>query len=97
MSQIKVTSEELLATSQALSTGADNVDQELTSLRAKVDALIGAQWSGAASASFNELYQEWQRGAAQVQEALQGISQMLDGTARTYQDTEDALAQQLRG
>lgn len=97
MSQIKVTSEELLSTAQSLSTGAQNVADELAGLRAKVDALVGAEWSGAASASFHELYQEWQNGARQVQEALLGISEMLAGAGRTYQQTEDQLARNLRG
>lgn len=97
MSQIKVTSEDLISTSHSLSSGANQVADELAMLRSKVESLIGGQWSGAASQSFHELWQKWHTGAAQVQTALDGISQMLNGAARVYQDTEDQLATNLRG
>ena len=97
MSEIKVTSEELLSTSSSLATGAQNVAEELARLRGLVESLIGAQWVGAASSSFNELWQKWGTGANQVQQALEGISQMLTAAANTYQQTEDQLANQLRG
>ena len=97
MSQIKVTSEELLSTSSSLATGAQNVAEELARLRGLVESLIGAEWSGAASGSFTELWQKWGTGANQVQQALEGISQMLSAAANTYQQTEDQLANQLRG
>ncbi|MBW3581292.1 MAG: WXG100 family type VII secretion target, partial [Actinobacteria bacterium] len=51
----------------------------------------------AASDSFRSLWDQWHTGAAQVREALDGISQMLGQAARTYEDTESQLAQQLRG
>ena len=97
MSAIKVTSEELLATSHSLTNGAQHVADELATLRGKVEALIGAQWSGAASQSFHELWQKWHTGAAQVHDALDGIAKMLAGAGRVYQDTEDHLAASLRG
>ena len=97
MSQIKVSSEELVATSHALSCGASHVAEELASLRAKVESLIGAEWNGAASQSFHELWQKWHHGAGQVHDALDGISKMLGSAGRVYQDTEDQLAANLRG
>ncbi len=97
MSQIKVTSEELVGTSHALANGAQHVAEELATLRSKVESLIGAQWSGAASQSFHELWQKWHHGAGQVHDALDGISKMLAGAGRVYQDTEDQLATHLRG
>ena len=48
------------------------------------------------SGSFSNLYEHWRRGTPDVKEALDGIAQMLAGTARTYPDTEDQLAAQLR-
>ena len=97
MSQIKVTSEELISTSHSLANGASHVADELSTLRSKVESLIGAQWNGAASQSFHELWQKWHQGAAQVHDALDGISKMLAGAGRVYQDTEDQLATNLRG
>jgi WXG100 family type VII secretion target len=97
MSEIKVTSEELLSTSSSLATGAQNVAEELARLRGLVESLIGAGWVGTASGSFNELWQKWGTGANQVQQALEGISQMLAAAGNTYQQTEDQLASQLKG
>jgi WXG100 family type VII secretion target len=97
MSVIKVTSEELQATSVSLHSGAEQVQRELDVLRGKVEALISANWNGTASASFNELWKKWHDGANQVNEALEGISGLLAAAARTYQETEDALASQMRG
>jgi WXG100 family type VII secretion target len=97
VSVVKVTFEDLQATAQSLSTGAQHINDELAQLKSKVDGLIGNGWEGAASASFDELYKKWQQGAVQVHDALDGISQMLASAAKTYQDTESQLAQQMRG
>ena len=97
MSAIKVTSEQLQAVSSQLGSGSEDVSQQLASMGAQVKSLVDADWNGAASDSFRDLWDQWHTGAAQVKEALDGISQMLGQASRTYQETEDQLAQQLRG
>ena len=97
MAAIKVTSEQLQSVSSQLQSGSEDVSQRLASMEAQVRALVDADWQGAASDSFRNLYEQWHRGARDVKEALDGISQMLAGAARTYQETEDQLAAQLRG
>ena len=97
MAAIKVTSEELQRVSSSLQSGSEDVSQRLASMESQVRALVDADWQGAASDSFRDLYEKWHRGARDVKEALDGISQMLAGAARTYQETEDQLASQLRG
>jgi WXG100 family type VII secretion target len=97
MTAIKVTSEQLRSVSSQLHTGSEDVSQQLQSMESKVKALVDADWQGAASDSFRDLWDKWHTGAAQVKEALDGISQMLGQAATTYQDTEDQLARQLRG
>lgn len=96
MSAIKVTSEQLQAVSTQLQTGSQDVAQQLSTMESRVKALVDADWNGAASDSFRSLWDKWHTGAAQVKEALDGISQMLGQAARAYQETEDQLAQQLR-
>jgi ESAT-6 family protein len=96
MGAIKVTSEQLHSVSSQLSTGSEDVSQQLESMRTKVQALVDADWNGAASDSFRDLWQEWHSGARQVKQALDGISQMLGQAATKYQDTEDELARSLR-
>ena len=77
MSMIKVTSEELRSTSADLQRGGEDVAQQLQSLEGKVRSLVDAEWSGAASDAFRDLWTQWHQGASQVKEALDGISQML--------------------
>lgn len=97
MPAIKVTSEQLHSVSSQLKSGSEEVSQRLDSMRSQVQNLVDSDWSGAASGSFNENYTKWNQGARQVKEALDGIAQLLAQAAQTYQETEDKLAQQLRG
>lgn len=97
MSSIKVTSEQLQSTSSSLANGEQEITTKLNQLHAQVQSLVDSDWQGAASSSFHELWDKWHQGAGQVQQALQGISQMLGKAGQTYQQTEDQLATQLRG
>jgi len=97
VSAIKVTSEQLRSVSGQLSTGSDSVEQQLSSMESQVKALVDADWNGAASDSFRDLYDKWHTGAKQVKEALDGISQMLGNAATAYQETEDQLRNQMSG
>jgi WXG100 family type VII secretion target len=90
MGMLKVTSEELLSLSQSLRSGADQVQAQLDAMRRQVEP-VATDWEGAASASFQSLWQEWQSGAKQVQDALTGISTLLGNAGRTYQGAEDAV------
>jgi WXG100 family type VII secretion target len=97
MTTLKVTSEQLHSVSNQLQAGKEDVEQQLASMESKVKALVDADWSGAASDSFRDLWDKWHNGAGQVRDALEGISTMLNETAKAYQETEDQLATQLRG
>lgn len=97
MAIIKVTSEQLRSVSSQLRTGSDDVAQQLQQMESQVKALVDADWEGAASDSFRDLWDQWHTGARDVKEALTGISQQLGTAAQTYQDTEDQLAAQMRG
>jgi WXG100 family type VII secretion target len=87
---LKVTSEELISLSQSLKTGGDQVQAQLDAMRRQVEP-FATEWEGAASASFQQLWQEWQSGAAQVQQALTGISALLNQAGNTYQSAEDSI------
>lgn len=90
MGMLKVTSEDLHQVSQSLRSGADQVQAQLTALRRQVEPLT-TEWEGAASGSFQELWQEWHNGAAQVQQALTGIATLLTHAAVTYQNAETSI------
>jgi WXG100 family type VII secretion target len=93
---LKVTSEQVRAVSSQLASGKADVEQQLSSMEGQVKGLVDADWTGAASDAFRDLWDKWHTGAAQLRDALDGISQMLGQTAQAYQDTEDQLAQQMR-
>ncbi len=97
MAAIKVTSEQVESVSKQLQGGSEEVSQKLAQMEGQVKGLVDAEWQGAASDSFREMYEKWQRGARDVKEALDGISTMLGQAAKTYQETEDQLASQMRG
>lgn len=97
MPNLEVTFESLSATSSDLGKGGGEIDSQLTAMESKVRDLTNAGWKGAASSAFQDLWDQWQRGAADVREALDGISQMAGEAARKYEETEEQLASQIRG
>lgn len=97
MATIKVTSEQLSTVASQLAAGSNEVESQLSTMKGQVAGLVDADWGGAASDSFRDLWDKWNSGANQLHEALEGIHQMLSSAANAYQETEDKLAQQLRG
>jgi WXG100 family type VII secretion target len=87
----------LQSVSSQLQTGSEDVSSQLESMRSQVQALVDADWQGAASDSFRDLWEQWHTGANQVKEALDGISAQLAKAAQIYEDTEAQLASELRG
>jgi WXG100 family type VII secretion target len=95
VSYIKVTAEELHSVSGQLNTAAQNINDANTSAMGQVNGLVGAGWEGAASTQFEQLFASWKAGATQVQEALAGISQLLNNAATTYTQTEEQIRQSM--
>ena len=77
MADIRVTSDSLSGVSNQLSSGSQSIESQLQNLKSLVDGLVGGDWSGAASQSFQELYSQWDQSAIQLKESLQGISELL--------------------
>ena len=90
MPRIGVQSEELRQQSSAVKAGAAEVNDILGRLTGQIQSLAST-WEGAASAAFQTRWQEWQTGAAQVQQAMDGMGIFLDEAARTYEETEESL------
>jgi early secretory antigenic target protein ESAT-6 len=89
---IKVTSEELQQQGARTTTAATNVQDTLSVLRGQINDL-SSRWEGAASTSFQALYDEWQQGAAHVQQSLEGIAKFLNQAATTYEQAEQQIRQ----
>ncbi len=91
MSLIKVTSEDLANASAQLSSGSQEIDTQLLSMQNLVQGLVASDWQGAASSSFETLYQEWNTSAANLRQALEGISKLLANAASAYASTEQQI------
>ena len=92
MATIKVTAEELSSTASQLNTAAGQIEAENSRAMSQVQALVGAGWQGAASASFESAFAQWKSGADNVQSALASISGQLNQAATSYDSTESQIA-----
>ncbi len=95
MALIKVTSEDLANASAQLSSGSQEIDGQLNTMHNLVQELVNSDWQGAASSSFETLYQEWNTSAANLRQALDGISKLLANAASTYASTEQQIQQSM--
>jgi WXG100 family type VII secretion target len=95
MALIRVTSEDLANASVQLSSGSQEIDAQLGRMHGLVQDLVSSDWQGAASSSFESLYQEWNTSAANLREALDGISKLLANAATTYATTEQHIQQSM--
>lgn len=91
MAEIRVTSDSITGVSNQLSSGASSIESQLQNLKGLVDGLVGGEWSGTASQSFQELYQQWDTAAIQLKESLEGVSQILAQAALAYEESETAI------
>lgn len=91
MSLIKVTSEDLHSLASNVQAGSTSIQDQLTRMQNEVLAVVGGDWQGSASGQFHALWNEWQRSAAGLKDALDGISRLLNNAGTQYQTTEDAI------
>jgi early secretory antigenic target protein ESAT-6 len=96
MGMLKVTSEELIALSTSLKAGSQQVQAQLDAMKRQVEPMA-TEWEGAASASFQALFTQWQSGAAQVHQALTGIAALLSNAGQTYQSAETSIKSSMQG
>ena len=68
-------------------TGASNIAGELQRLMGRVRTLTSS-WTGTAASSFDGYYEQFNTSWSQCEQALNGISDLLNTSAATYADTE---------
>ena len=64
-----------------------------------MDSLLSqlqSEWEGAASRSYAEKYEELKPGFVKAQELIMEISEALNKTAQTVEETDQAIAAQFR-
>ena len=96
MSGIRVTPQQLTALSGQVARGSGEIGGQLRQLSGGVGPLVGGEWAGQASQRFGVLWEEWQRSAAGLQAALDGISQLLAQAGAAYADAETSIAASFR-
>jgi len=97
MAQINVTSDSISGVANQLSSGAQSIESQLQNLKSLVDGLVGGEWSGDASLSFQELYSQWDQAGIQLKEALEGVSGILSQAALSYEENEQGVASSFQG
>lgn len=97
MANIQVTSESLTGVSNQLASGAQEIESQLSNLKSLVSGLVSSDWNGAASQSFQELYDQWDQAGQQLKESLVGISDQLSRAALAYEESENNIGGGFRG
>lgn len=67
----------------------ETVQGDLAALRGQLGPLAG-MWAGAAATEFRTLMTRWDASASQLNGALRGIGESIQGSVRSYQQQEDA-------
>jgi len=94
MANVLVDYQELTVTAGRLSTGQQEVEQQLMSLKAAVDQLVASGFvTDQASGRFQQSYQQWTTGAKNVMAGLEGMSGFLRKAIADHQQLDSGLAQ----
>jgi WXG100 family type VII secretion target len=73
---------------------ADEINAELRSLEGNL-APVAASWKGAAQQAFQQLMERIMQDAQKLTQALQGISESLDSSTKSYSEAEQNNASQI--
>lgn len=94
--RITITPEELRTSSTNFANKAGEIREILSYLRSEVNRLEST-WDGAAQDQFFMTYEEMTKTLDQFPEVVDGISQQLSAVAQTLEETDQALADSLKG
>ena len=94
--RITITPEELRTASTNFANKAGEIREILEYLRSEVNRLEST-WDGAAQDQFFMTYEEMAKTMDQFPEVVDGISQQLSAVAQTLEETDQALADSLKG
>jgi WXG100 family type VII secretion target len=73
---------------------ADEINAELRSLEGNL-APVAASWKGAAQQAFQQLMERIMQDAQKLTQALQGISESLDSSTKSYSEAEQNNSSQI--
>ena len=96
MAQLTVSPTQLEGLSTAVVRVATDMRAQQQSLRGQLAPIFGAEWSGAAAAQFQGLYEQFDLHARGLLDALDGIGQMLGRAGAAYAEVEQRIAASFR-
>lgn len=96
MPGLKVTPSQLAALSSAIARVSAEVRGEHQGLKAQLGPVFGADWSGSAAARFAALYEQFDRHARGMSDALDGIGVLLARAGSAYAEVEQQIAASFR-
>ena len=96
MANVNVTYQQLHDQATKLNNGRVEIENQLTALKAQVDALVAEGFvTDAASKSFQQSYETFTKGASETISGLEGMAGYLTQAAQTFQDVDSQLANAL--
>mgnify|MGYP001095309306 CR=1 FL=1 len=96
MPSLKVTPAQLAALSASVSRVSAQVRGEQQGLKGQLSPLFGSDWVGAASTQFTSLYEQFDRHARGMSDALDGIGLLLGRAGSAYAEVEQQIAASFR-
>lgn len=96
MANVAVTYEEMRNAGKQLQAGKNDIETRLGQLKSQVDQLVaGGYVTDASSKQFQSSYEEFDKGARQTIDGLEGMNSYLNSAADAFQQTDQQLSQQL--
>jgi WXG100 family type VII secretion target len=98
MANLNVSYDEINAAASRLSSGRDQLTDQLQQLRTFIQNLVSSGFvTDQASGAFNETYEKFTTAATATVDNLTILSQNLSKTAQVLRETDQQIAAQLRG
>jgi WXG100 family type VII secretion target len=92
---VEVVVSELHSASARLETAAQRLKDGLASVDDETSQLLGSGWKGGAASAYGPAWEGWHKGADQVVQALQRMSELLTIAGNEYAKTDEAGADAL--
>jgi WXG100 family type VII secretion target len=92
---VEVVESELHAASARLESAAQRLKDGLVSVNDETTQLLGSGWKGGAASAYGPAWEGWHKGADQVVQALQRMSELLSIAGKEYAKTDQAGADAL--
>jgi WXG100 family type VII secretion target len=98
MTDVSVGYEGMQGAASQLQQAGENMTEQLQSLRSMIDSLVSGEFrTQLASPRFQESYEEWNSGAQQMLEGLNGMASFLNDAVGGFQDLDSQLQQGASG